>query len=241
MRVKMKRNLLKLTCFLLIFFCEGVVSNAQTQDKTITELSLRRDSFVNKIKSLGFSPTLSSPNIIIDTPASYRTFGNYNDSSNTLHTTGAWSTLPPDLQDFFNRPAARMGNGETGETFFEKSIHKWIFIHEMGHWWRKCQRQKATAYDEELAANRIAVAYWRLQDPAFMSFMLNVFQGFISHSPSPVPTGQPMEEYLNNHFAELSAGPVYTWYQAQMIVQAFNEKPTLTFTNAIKNSGNLQK
>jgi hypothetical protein len=65
----MKRNLLKLACFFLLFFCEGVVSNAQTQDETVTELTLRRDSFVNKIKSLGFSPMLNSPDIIIATPA----------------------------------------------------------------------------------------------------------------------------------------------------------------------------
>lgn len=235
----MKKQLAKvLLAFLLSTIFFSSISVAQTNDSVVMRLTTLRDDFVNKIKATGYNPTLQPPEIIIDTPASYRTFGNYNDTTNTLHTTGDWKTLSPDLQDFFNNPANRIGNGETGKSFFEKSIHKWIFIHEMGHWWRACQHQKATAYDEEQDANRIAVAYWRGRDSSFMNFMFQVFQDVVNHFPNPVPAGESKEKYLNDHFDILSAGPVYTWYQAQMIVEAYNEKPILTFKEAVKDAGN---
>lgn len=156
MKGNRKRNIIVV---LLYIFCFHSTAHSQSEDSTLKRLTQLRNDFVNEIIKEGFTPSLKPPEIIIDTPASFATFGNYDDSTNTIHTTGGWKTLPKSLQEFFNIPVSRIQNGETGESFFEKSIHRWIFMHELGHWWRSCQHQKATSYNEEKAADRIAIAY----------------------------------------------------------------------------------
>ena len=230
-----KKLILKMSvCVLIIIIFSQTNIHAQSTDTTFEKLITLRDNFINQIKALGFKPTLPAPKIVLDNP---RSFGNYDSSENILHTTD-WKTLPPEAQEVFMSLAARQGNGETAQDAFEKSTHQWIFIHELGHWWRACEHQKALPYDEEMAANRIATAYWREQDSAFMNFQLGKFQNFIKRFPSPVPAGQSKRNFLNNNYDKLPGGPAYTWFQAEMIVDAYNEQPILTFKEAIKNAGN---
>jgi hypothetical protein len=49
-----------------------------------------RNEFINRIEAMGYHPTLKPPEIAMDNPPS---FGNYDDSTNTLHTSD-WKTLP---------------------------------------------------------------------------------------------------------------------------------------------------
>jgi hypothetical protein len=231
----MKRLLLKVSvCVLISIILSQSNIHAQSTDTALEKLITLRDNFINQIKALGFNPALPAPKIVLDNP---RSFGNYDSAENILHTTD-WKTLPPEAQKIFISLAARLNNGETAEDVFEKGTHKWIFIHELGDWWRACQHQKALPYDEEMAANRIATAYWRAQDSALMNFQLGIFQNFIKRFPSPVPAGQSKRDFLNNNYDKLPGGPTYTWFQAEMIVDAYNEEPILTFKEAIKNSGN---
>src|SRR5450755_4004618 len=90
---------------------------SKAQDSTLQKLYQLRDNFVNEIKKAGFTPSLKPPEIIIDTPASYATLGNFDDSTNMLHTTGAWKTVPKSFQGLFTFTAFQMKNGETGESF----------------------------------------------------------------------------------------------------------------------------
>ena len=226
----------KILALLLIVFSLWQIVNAQSQDETIIELTALRDSFVNDIQSFGYKPSLPLPELILDNPVS---FGNYDDSSNTLHTTTSWKDAPDEVKQFFNGAVKSMDSTETGEVFFNKATHKWIFIHEFGHWWRACQKQKVSHYDEEMGANRIAVAYWREKDTSFMNWQLNVFENFVSHFPNPVPAGISKEKYLNDNYETIGASPAYTWYQAQMIVAAYYEKPVMTFKKSIETSGNF--
>ena len=101
-----------------------------------------------------------------------------------------------------------------------------------------CQHQTALPYDEEMAANRIVTAYWREQDSSLMNFQLDLFQNFIRNFPSPVPAGQSKRDFLNNNYNKLPGGYTYTWFQSEMIVDAYYEKPTLTFKEAIESAGN---
>ncbi|MGN6181402.1 MAG: hypothetical protein ACTHNW_19620 [Mucilaginibacter sp.] len=167
---------------------------------------------------MGFTPSLDAPKIVLDNP---RSFGNYEKESNVLHTCD-WNTLPPPARDLFNNAAKRAGNGMTGQAYFESSVYKWIFVHELGHWWRACQHQTADPYENEKAANRIATAYWREVDPAFYAFKLNTFQQVVNTVPNPVPAGQDKEAYLNNNYDKLPGASAYTWYQATMIVEVSN-------------------
>ncbi|MDQ2720661.1 MAG: hypothetical protein M3Z26_13010 [Bacteroidota bacterium] len=217
---------------IIIFFPLGL--KAQANDTTLQKLITLRDSFINQIKVFSFNPSLPPPKIVLDNP---RSFGNYDSAENILHSTD-WKTLPPEAKRLFESLASQMGNGETPEDVFEKGTHEWIFIHELGHWWRACQHQKALPYDEEMAANRIATAFWRERDTMLMNFQLNVFKGFIAHIPSPVPAGQSKRDFLNSNYNKLPGGPAYTWFQSEMIVDAYNEKPILSFKQAITDSGN---
>jgi hypothetical protein len=203
-------------------------------DTTLPQLQAFRDAFVQRIKTLGYTPSLPAPPIVMDNP---RSWGNYDDSTNILHTCD-WSTLPQEQKAVFENFAQQSGHGMTGKSFFNQAVYKWIFTHELGHWWRKCQHQVALPYAEEKAANRIAAAYWQGADPAFYTFMVSVFQGMVDHTPSPVPAGQEKEKYLNDNYQNLPGGRAYSWYQSIMNVEVSHEKPFETFKQAIQNAGN---
>ena len=77
-------------------------------------------------------PGLPPPKIVLDNP---RSFGKYDSAENILHTTD-WQTLPAEAKKIFINLAKQQANGTTAEDVFEKGSHNWIFIHELGHWWR---------------------------------------------------------------------------------------------------------
>jgi hypothetical protein len=206
---------------------------AQTTDSVTIKAIALRDEFANKIKQLGFVPTLPSPEIVFDNPRSY---GNYNADSNILHTSD-WNTLDPESRGRFNAAAGSIGNGMTGEKYFELTVHQWILIHELGHWWRACQHQTAKPYENEMDANRIAIAFWREKDPAFMAFKMAGYERSLKMIPSPVPAGQSKVDFLDNNYDKLPGGQGYTWYQASMIVDGCKETPVPTFRQIIERSG----
>ena len=173
----MKKQLLKfLSVYLsiIIFFSSSI--NAQPNDTTLIYLITLRDSFINQVRDFGFNPSLPAPKIVMDNPVS---FGNYDDTTNILHTTSSWQTLPKELKVFFNQAVGGADSSDAGKDLFNKATHQWIFVHELGHWWRACQKQKVSHYDEEIGANRIAVAYWREADSSFMNWQLKVFENLL--------------------------------------------------------------
>jgi hypothetical protein len=208
--------------------------HAQTKDSVTMKANVLRDEFVNKIKAAGFTPSLPPPMIVFDNPRSY---GNYSADSNILHTSD-WKTLDTESKGRFEASAASGGNGMTGERYFELTAHQWILIHELGHWWRACQHQTAKPYENEMAANRIAIAFWREKDPAFMEFKRAGYQRMITVMRSPVPEGQAKSDYLNTNYDKLPGGQAYTWYQATMIVDGCAEMPVATFKEMIGRAGN---
>ena len=209
------------------------VSAQTSEDSVMKRQTALRDDYINKIKGMGFTPSLNVPPIVLDNP---RSWGNYNDSANIIRTCD-WKTLPEEQRAVFTAFANQSGNGMTGEKFFDLAVYQWIFVHELSHWWRACQHQTAEPYEEEKAANRLASAYWRQYDPAFYRFMLSVFNGVLEHQPSPVPPGQPKEKYLNENYQHLPGGPAYSWYQSIMIVEVSRETPAESFEQAVKSAG----
>ena len=222
-----------LTALFFIIILSSAVRAQQSKDSVMARLTALTDDFTGKIKAMGYTPRLKIPEIVLDNP---RSFGNYDDDKNILHTCD-WQTLPADGCAVFENFAKNIGNGMTGEKFFRVSVYQWIFIHELSHWWRLCRHQTADPYENEKGANRIASAYWNDRDPAFYKFMLSVFQGVVGHSPSPVPAGQAKEKYLDDNYQKLPGGAAYTWYQSIMIVEVSKEKPFETFKQAIERAG----
>lgn len=219
---------------LIVFIVPAKLLHAQThEDSVMTELNALKDDYVGKIKKIGFTPSLEVPQIVLDNP---RSFGNYDDSLNVLHTCN-WNTLPPEGKAFFNGFAQQLGQGLTGEKFFRLAVYKWIFVHELSHWWRACQKQTADPYENEKAANRIDAAYWNEKEPDFYKFMLLVFNSVVNNMPSPVPAGQSKEKYLDDNYQKLPGGAAYSWYQSIMIVEVSKETPFETFKQAIQLAG----
>ena len=222
-----------LTTLFLIIILSSAVRAQQSKDSVMARLTALTGDFTGKIKAMGYTPRLKIPEIVLDNP---RSFGNYDDEKNILHTC-YWPTLPSEGRAVFENFAKNMGNGMTGEKFFRLSVYQWIFIHELSHWWQSCQHQTADPYENEKGANRIASAYWNDKDPAFYKFMLSVFQGVVDHMPSPVPAGQPKEKYLDDNYQKLPGGAAYTWYQSIMIVEVSKENPFETFKQAVERAG----
>ena len=221
----------------VLLLATGLITAAFGQapaDTTLPQLEAFRDAWVGRIKAMGYTPSLSAPPIVMDNP---RSFGNYDDSNNVLHTCD-WTTLPPEQKAIFENFAQHAGNGLTGRAFFNEVVYQWIFVHELGHWWRKCQHQDAKPYDEEKAANRIAAAYWHEVNPVFYNWQVGVFQGVVDRRPSPVPAGKSKEDYLNENYQKLPGGQDYSWYQSIMNVEVSHEQPFETFRQAIQNAGN---
>lgn len=218
----------------LFILALGSDLTAQTVSDTgskMASLIALRDQFIAKIEALGYHPRLNAPQVVMDNPPS---FGNYDDSTNTLHTSD-WKTLPDEDKQLFVRSGKRYGY--SGEDYFESSAHRWIFIHELGHWWRACQRQETDSYSSEMAADRIDIAYWREADTAYSAFSRQRFENYLKTIPNPVPPGQDKQKYLNENYGKLPV-PVYIWYQATTIVDGYNETPIATFKETIVRSGN---
>jgi len=220
--------------FFILWVCNySSVSAQQSKPVLMAQLTALQNDYVNRIKAMGYKPGLKVPPIVLNNP---RSFGNYDDSTNTLQTCD-WNTINPQIQQFFNQIAAKIGGGITGQKFFDVAVHKWIFIHEMSHWWRACQHITADPYENEKAANRLASAYWNERDPAFYHFMVKYFTGVVTDTPSPVPAGISKEQYLKENYNKLPGGHAYTWYQSIMIVEVSKEKPFETFKQAVKLGG----
>ena len=227
----MKQHKLYLIGFLLLVV--GTNLNAQINngsDSVRDKLIKLQNDFIGRIKALGFQPSLKAPEIIMDNPPS---FGNYDDSTNTLHTSD-WKTLPDQDKQLFIRVGKTYGY--SGESYFESTAHRWIFIHELGHWWRACLHKVTDSYSSEMAADRIDIAYWRETDTAYSNFSKLRFEHYLKFVPNPVPPGQDKQKFLNENYGKLPVTS-YIWFQATMIVDGYNEIPIHTFKESITLGG----
>jgi hypothetical protein len=170
-------------------------------------LDLRSD-FVERIRKEGYKPSLTAPKIEMGDPP---TFGNYDAEKNVLYI-AIWSKLSTAERQHFEDIAKNLGPDATPRGVFEAGTDRWVFTHELGHWWQACQHTTRTnSYALEMGANRIASAYWRQRDPNFMQRMVEGFRTVRESIPNPVPKGESKISFLDSHFDEVSATDAYTW------------------------------
>jgi hypothetical protein len=209
------------------------VAAAQTpsNDAVRTQLTTLRDSFVDAIKAAGFKASIDPPQIALDNPPA---FGRYDSGSNLLHI-ASWATLEPAGEARFIRLKALLNDPRSPEEIFEDSVHRWIFIHELAHWWQACQhKDEGERYTVEYGANRISAAYWRMKDPAYMQQRTEHFRAIVNLIPNPLPDGQSKENYFNEHFSTIVGTPAYSWFQANMVVDVSAENPLPTFKQTLQ-------
>ncbi len=192
-----------------------------------------RDSFVEAIVAAGMSCPIAPPKIVVRDVPSY---GNYDSVTNTL-TTSAWDQLTGEEKSGFFRMLGPGTTEEAARAEFEIGVHRWVFVHEMGHWWQACRKvpETGSGYAIELGANRVAAAYWQVRDSSIIAHQHGVFELIQSHVPSPVPAGQRVETYFDMHYPDKFGSMLeYIWFQARMCLAVFDEKPRPTFAQALK-------
>jgi hypothetical protein len=198
---------------------------------TLAEVTQVRDAYVARIQKAGFACPIPVPIISVDDVPS---FGNYDNEKNTIRTSD-WALLKPQERAFFLQLAGPDATESDGRRVFDRAAHRWIFVHEMGHWWQACRKVNfdQNHYGIEYGANRIALAYWRTVDPTLMDTMMPAFESVLAHAPNPVPAGQNLEAYFNANYQELGPGPAYPWFQSHMVDAAAKEKPAPSFATVL--------
>jgi hypothetical protein len=166
---------------------------------------------------------------------------------NGIHQT-YWIDVPAGMRSAFNDWAATTPDNPTGEHLYEDLFFRFFFLHEFGHWANEqvvSQRHDATAnrarrnfernkWEDELNANRVAVAWWRERDPKFLDGLVRDLRLILASLPSPVPAGEDDKAYFSRNLWELVKDPnKYGWYQLRLIVIAYEERPALTYQQTI--------
>ncbi len=86
-------------------------------------------------------------------------------------------------------------------------------------------------------ANRIAAAYWRLKDPAFMDRTEKKMATAIPTLPQPtIPAGETQEQYFNENYEKLGPTPAYIWFQYSMVLKVQSERPLPSLEQTLRQS-----
>ena len=102
---------------------------------------------------------------MVDNPPSY---GRYEDDKNLLHIQ-AWAALAPGAKLEFRASLRCWAGDKPASRHLRMACITGFLFHELSHWWQACQHKTGeNHYSVEYGANRIAAAYWRLKDPAFI-------------------------------------------------------------------------
>ena len=150
-----------------------------------------------------------------------------NDPATELHSV-AWSQCPPPFQALIADWAK--GAEMTPEAFFGEVFNAFLVPHELSH----CvdvhlgrADDNNLLYQNEVHANRVAVAFWLAQDggEARIARLMKACGVVLSNLTSPVPEGQDKIAYFNANYAELGGNPpAYGWYQFRMFLDAWDAR-----------------
>jgi len=193
------------------------------------------EEFISHVHAAGLDHQLPPPDILVDHVPS---FGSYSEDTNTLRTSD-WALLDPEERDLFFRLTGPDATESAARAIFEESVHGWIFVHELGHWWQACQGGHGgqQPYEFEIGANRTALAFWRAADPGLAARMVTLFHRVVDNLPSPLPPGAAIEPYFNENYQMLGPSPDYPWFQARMIITLAGETPTPNFAEVLLGVG----
>jgi hypothetical protein len=202
---------------------------AQSDAQVRQDLTRLRNLFARGAFAEGYRACPLPSITLHDTPS----FGNYLPEKNEI-VLASWASLSKEERDEFAQMAAQIGGRATAVSVFEGGTYRWVFVHELGHWWQSCRQQvRPNSFEEENGANRIALAFWRRQDPRFAEGIVHGFEALIHDFPSPVPEGQTLQEYVDANFETVAKGDTYTWFQASSIAALAAEDPRPSFHKAL--------
>ena len=137
-----------------------------------------------------------------------------------------WEELPSEIQAWF---AGLMGSQkERGQAFYELYFYWYNIAHELGHVLRAHYGTSAIEsgpWDEEIAVNNFAVAYWQARNERERLLRLG---GWVREAletlEDPLPPGEERSTYFNTHYSELGTNPsAYGHYQFSMVLAALRQ------------------
>ncbi|CAN5526335.1 hypothetical protein BH10PSE3_BH10PSE3_39040 [soil metagenome] len=211
------------------------LANAETAaDPLAARVDALRDRFVAAVKACGVAPAFEPSAEVLTTPSVI--YYSYGKRSLLI---GRWETLPPPIQGFMNQWAAHDMPGSTGQQLFDHLFNGFLVGHELGHWYdHQGGRQKTLdSYDEEIEANRFAIAFAAL-DPATAAERAKTVSQFsyLLTLPNPVPSGQDPRAWFNAHYETLSTSDplAYNWYQGRFMQEAWTRRDEKNFCGLVK-------
>ena len=146
-----------------------------------------------------------------------------------------WSTSPPEMRVVFRTFSG--GDGTDAEYFFTAFFNRFLVAHEAAHWFQaQAGRREPTLYENENAANRLAVAFWRTQPggEAFLASLERMADVAASNLPDPTPVGQDPVAYFGANYQTLGRNPLqYGYYQFTFMRDALRARHSLDFARLV--------
>ncbi len=139
-----------------------------------------------------------------------------------------WEDLPPAVQSVF---AGFTGKGlADGQKLYELYFYGYNIPHELGHILRSIAGTRSDLnYDEEINANRFAVAFWRARRAVnLLRQVEETLRLCLARLPDPLPPGEDRADYFNKHQRELIDPPKYGHYQFNMVLSALARPESFT-------------
>ena len=195
----------------------------------LARLTRLRAVFLKRIDEEGYALCPAPKIELADPPA----FGRYLPERNVV-LIASWSHLSVPERQAFEEMAQTLGGQGAARSVFENGTHRWVFVHELGHWWQACRHlTRPESYAAENGANRIALAFWREREPRFAAGIVHGFAALLGSTPSPVPAAQSAQAYFDANFSTIVQADAYTWFQGKMIVELAAETPPPSFHRAL--------
>jgi hypothetical protein len=211
-------------------------------DSTLVALRALASQVEAQVHVPGY-PAFTPPKVMLDAGmgVSYFSYGDQ-----TVHE-AQFADLPAPMQGIWNQWAGYTTDQPTGKTLFDDMFHRFFFVHELGHWMAGQviaglpdsemsiigKNEAGHKWEREVAANRIAVAWYREHDPQYLAKLVKDFRRIQSHLPDPVPAGIDKKTYFTDNYQKLGTDPLaYGWYQLQMVLIVYDE-PARSFQQVL--------
>lgn len=211
-------------------------------DPTLVGLRLLATHVEEQVHVPGY-PAFARPKVMLDAGTGV-SFFNYGDQ--TVHA-AQLADLPAPMQDIWKQWSGYTTDEPSGKALFDDMFHRFFFVHELGHWMASqviaglpdsemsviAKNEANNKWAREIAANRIATAWFRERDPQYLAKLVADFRRIQAHLPDPVPAGVDKKTYFTENYQTLGQDPMaYGWYQLQMVLLVYDE-PARSFQQVL--------
>lgn len=178
----------------------------------------------------GVAPAFK-PSVVVET---HEALVSYQPSRRTI-LVSRYQELPAPIQDLMTMWGSATGYAD-GAALFSDIFHGLLLPHEMGHWMQHQGGRLAgmDRWDSEVEANRIALAFWSLEegDAGALPARVEAFSGFLARLPSPVPEGSDARAFFNENYETMDAMQ-YGWFQGEFMRQAWARRSESDFCDLV--------